>query len=193
MHDELPPTEIGNSIFGGEPEIDMVEEARLHGDDAAAVWGDVAAPVQGVPPMQVGPMQFSTHNQQIASGDGAAAGMVPPMQVGPIQYTDHNQQIDIRRSRRPMGQEPTTAAPMAAGFGFLFAAAGAGAGFYFGKWVGAIGGLLSAGGLRNLYYAKNDAVSPDAAAKAQAMQRGLVGLIGLGAGGYLLYRSRKKG
>jgi hypothetical protein len=221
MEDDLPPIEIDNSIFGGEPEIDMAEEARLHGDDAAAVWGDVAAPVQGVPPMQVGPMEFSTHNQ----GRVGAAGAAPPMQIGPLEFSS-------RRPRRAVGADmpgssmisrgctdnhdgtytcldgsivrqnpdgtvtkvgPSVPSSTSAGFGFLLTAAGAGAGYYFGKWIGALGGLLAAGGARNLYYVKDDITSSDVSTKSAAMQRGLVGLVGVGAGAYLLYRSRKKG
>lgn len=68
---------------------------------------------------------------------------------------------------------------------------GAALGWHFGKGKGAIGGALAAAGVRNLYRAQKGIRSSDVTARANAVRPGLVGLVGLGAGGYLLYTATK--
>lgn len=67
---------------------------------------------------------------------------------------------------------------------------GAAVGWRFGGYKGAAGGALAAGAVRNLYRAQRSMRSPDALEKAGSIRPGLIGLVGLGAGGYLLYTAK---
>ncbi len=90
----------------------------------------------------------------------------------------------------PFGAESSavtapTKPKVTAGLMIIAVAAGAGAGWYFcGKGVkGGVGGAAATAGARNLYGAAGT-MKADAAG---SMQRGLIGLLGLGLGGWLLY------
>lgn len=78
-----------------------------------------------------------------------------------------------------------------AGLGMLWLVGGALAGWHFGKAKGAAGGALAAGGARNLYRAQRDMRVPNPEIKASAVRPGLIGLVGVGLGGYLLYDATK--
>jgi hypothetical protein len=69
---------------------------------------------------------------------------------------------------------------------------GAAAGWHLGKAKGALGGALAGAGARNLYRAQKNFRSQDVTTRAEAVKPGLIGLIGLGAGAYLLYNASGK-
>lgn len=69
-----------------------------------------------------------------------------------------------------------------AGVSLLIAAAGAAAGYHFtDSFKGAAGGLLAAAGVRNLM-----------GARTGGLQTGLIGLLGVAGGGYLLYSATQQ-
>lgn len=76
-----------------------------------------------------------------------------------------------------------------AGLGVVLAAAGAGVGAFFGGATGAGAGLLITGGARNLYRAQAGLGSEDGMESAKSLT---LGLLGLAAGGYLVYRCFRK-
>ena len=89
---------------------------------------------------------------------------------------------------RGMG-DATTGSRTAAGLTLLMVAAGGLLGWHYGKIKGATGGVLVAGAVRNLYRAQRDMRSASAEVTASAVRPGLIGLVGLGGGGYLLYKA----
>jgi len=71
-------------------------------------------------------------------------------------------------------------------------AGGAALGWHFGKAKGAAGGALAGGALRNLYRTQQAVRGSDAIAKSGAVKQGIIGLLGLGLGGYLMWTANKK-
>lgn len=99
------------------------------------------------------------------------------------------------RQAAPAATAPARVKPQAgsasAGFGLLWLAAGGLLGWHFGKAKGAAGGALAAAGVRNLYRAQRDMRNPNVQVRADAVRPGLIGLVGTGAGSYLLYDATK--
>jgi hypothetical protein len=78
-----------------------------------------------------------------------------------------------------------------AGFGMLWLVGAGLLGWHFGRAKGAAGGALAAAGARNIYRAQRDMRSAVPEVKASSVRPGLIGLVGLGLGGYLLYEATK--
>jgi hypothetical protein len=74
-----------------------------------------------------------------------------------------------------------------AGLGLLWLVGGGAVGWHYGRAKGAAGGALAAAGVRNLYRAQGDFRSPSGDVKASAVRPALIGLVGVGLGGYLLH------
>lgn len=82
----------------------------------------------------------------------------------------------------PMAPAAPNNGRASAGVSLLIAAAGAAAGYHFTDSLkGAAGGLLAAAGVRNLM-----------GARTGGLQTGLIGLLGVAGGGYLLYSATQQ-
>lgn len=85
-------------------------------------------------------------------------------------------------------EEPSS--KMGAAISLFFILGGAGLGWHYGKFKGAAGGALVAGALRNLYRTHKTIKSGGDA--GSAVKQGIVGLVGVGGGGYLLWTANRK-
>jgi hypothetical protein len=89
------------------------------------------------------------------------------------------------------GSEPSQPSSGAsAGLMLLLLTGGALAGWHYGRFKGAAGGALALGAARNLYLAQKRMRSESPEVRVSAVRPGLIGLVGLGGGGYLLYTAK---
>lgn len=86
------------------------------------------------------------------------------------------------------GEEPPS--KMGAAISLFFVLGGAGLGWHYGEFKGAAGGALVAGALRNLYRTHQTIKAGGDA--GSAVKQGIVGLVGVGVGGYLLWAANSK-
>ena len=145
---------IGQSVFGGAIEIED-EDGDGYDDDGLSMG------------MPVGPNVYQdpqTSTQQ-----------APPAQAGLGAYPVAVSGEEI--------SNPSNASLGAAITLFMIAAGGVG-GYHYGKAKGAAGGVLAAGGFRNLTQMKGSGLKG-------GLTKGLIGLTGLGLGGYLLFTANE--
>jgi len=83
------------------------------------------------------------------------------------------------------GTEGSSNASLGAAITLFMIAAGGVGGYHYGKAKGAVGGVLAAGGLRNLTQIRGSGLKG-------GLTTGLIGLTGLGLGGYLLFSANEK-
>jgi hypothetical protein len=87
----------------------------------------------------------------------------------------------------PLANTPSSLGAAMALFTFV---GGGAAGWYFSKSLsGAVGGALGAAGARNLYFAQKSFGGD----LGTSVRQGMIGLVGVGLGGYLLYQASQKG
>lgn len=86
----------------------------------------------------------------------------------------------------PIQETKSSSPSLGAALTLFTVAAGGVLGYKYGKWKGATGGVLAAGGVRNLWRAKSQVGSQDLPVKASGIQQGIIGLAGFAAGVYLL-------
>jgi hypothetical protein len=92
-------------------------------------------------------------------------------------------------SGAPITAEPT-GSKLGAAITLFLILGGAGLGWHYGRFKGAAGGALVAGALRNLYRTNKTIQSGGDA--GSAVKQGIVGLAGVGGGGYLLWTANRK-
>lgn len=86
----------------------------------------------------------------------------------------------------PIQETKSTSPSLGAALTLFTISVGGVLGYKYGKWKGATGGVLAAGGVRNLWRAKSQVGSQEISTKASGIQQGIIGLAGFAAGVYLL-------
>ena len=92
----------------------------------------------------------------------------------------------------PVPPAPVATARRSAGMGLLMVVGGATLGGMLGGGWGAAAGALLVGGVRNAIRAKSTWGSADPNARNEAARNATVAVIGIGAGGYCVYRANNR-